>query len=288
LPALGGRKRTSPHSTMNRTNGQRISEIDVLGTPLAAINLGQAVEIIEDYLRPGVGGHRHINIVNVYSVVEARKNARLRDSHNRAFFCTPDGVPLVWFGKMNGHKKMGRVYGPDLMEEIMKISSSKGYSHYFYGGSEGTPELLRERWLSQYPELKIVGTYSPPFRKMMDAEEKEIIRKISDARPDILWVGLGCPKQEIWMAEHVGLLDAKLMIGVGAAFDFHAGLVRQAPSFLQRMGLEWAFRMLVEPRRLWRRYLSTNPLFLYLIFKQSLNKGAVKAHHGGGEDGASR
>ena len=184
--------------------------------------------------------------------------------------CVPDGMPMVWVGRLYGHRQMRRVYGPDLMLEICRRSVASGLTHYFYGGRSGVPEKLRQRLTARFPGLRVVGVRSPPFRQLTEQEESEFAEEMERAAPDILWVGLGTPKQEQWMAAHVDKLVAKVSIGVGAAFDMHAGLLPQAPRWMQVCGLEWLFRLWVEPRRLWRRYLFNNPRFIIMILGQLL------------------
>ena len=157
---------------------------------------------------------------------------------------------------------MNRVYGPDLMLAACERAAARGYSSFFYGGRPGVAERLAARLAGAFPGLKIAGTYAPPFRELSAQEDENVVQLISAAQPDLVWVGLGTPKQELWMAAHAHRIDAGVLIGVGAAFDIHAGLTRQAPRWLQRSGLEWAFRLAQEPRRLWRRYLYNNPRFL--------------------------
>jgi len=183
---------------------------------------------------------------------------------------TPDGIPMVWMGRLNGKHWMKRVYGPDLMLAVCQESLGKGYRHYFYGGDEGVPELLAAKLEQRFPGLQVVGTYSPPFRALTPQEDKDIVQMINRTDPDIVWVGLSTPKQERWMAAHIDKLNAPVLIGVGAAFDFHAGLKKQAPLWMQRSGLEWFFRMVTEPRRLGPRYLRNNPRFIILILAQYL------------------
>jgi len=163
---------------------------------------------------------------------------------------------------------MGRVYGPDLMLDVCAWSETSGAKHFFYGGADGVAELLARQLLEKFPRLKIAGTYTPPFRRLMADEEKQLAAQITTAAPDILWVGLSTPKQEKFMAEYLPKLDVTLMVGVGAAFDFHSGRVRQAPRWMQRSGLEWFYRLCSEPRRLGKRYLRNNPLFLLKSFGQ--------------------
>jgi N-acetylglucosaminyldiphosphoundecaprenol N-acetyl-beta-D-mannosaminyltransferase len=157
---------------------------------------------------------------------------------------------------------MHRVYGPDLLLACCELAREHGYSSFYYGGRPGVADLLAQRLQLRYPGLRVAGTYSPPFWEPSAAADERAVRLINAARPDLVWVGLGTPKQELWMAAHRARLDASILIGIGAAFDIHAGLTPQAPRWMQRGGLEWAFRLAHEPRRLWRRYLYNNPLFL--------------------------
>jgi N-acetylglucosaminyldiphosphoundecaprenol N-acetyl-beta-D-mannosaminyltransferase len=177
----------------------------------------------------------------------------------------------VWLSRLRGFRDVERVYGPDLLLACCDHSRVIGYRHFFYGGGPGVPELLSERLRARFPGLSVAGGFSPPFRELTPDEDAECVHRINAAHPDIVWVGLGTPKQERWMAEHRATLDAAVLIGVGAAFDFHAGLKRQAPRWMQRSGLEWLFRLLAEPRRLWRRYLRNNPLFVWHVLLQSLH-----------------
>ena len=171
---------------------------------------------------------------------------------------------------MRGYKFVDRVYGPDLMMAVCEHSLAKGYRHFFYGGAIGTPELLKQKMAARYPGLQVAGTCSPPFRALAPGEDRIIVNEINAGEPDIIWVGLGTPKQEYWMAAHLGMVNAPLMIGVGAAFDFLAGIKKQAPRWIQRSGLEWFFRLMTEPGRLWKRYLINNPLFIILLLGQLL------------------
>ena len=171
-------------------------------------------------------------------------------------------MPMVWAGKLAGHREMSRVYGPDLMLEVCAWSETSGARHFFYGGADGVAELLAQKLKAKFPKLEVAGTYTPPFRALNADEEKKLQEQICAARPDIFWVGLSTPKQEKFMAEFLPKLDVTLMIGVGAAFDFHSGRVRQAPRWMQRSGLEWFYRLCCEPRRLAKRYFRNNPLFV--------------------------
>lgn len=221
----------------------------------------QALDIIDSWIT-----EREANYVclrDVHGVIRCQSDKVLRDLHNKAGLVTPDGMPLVWLNRLAGFRHVERVYGPDLMLTLCERSISRGYRHFLYGGSLGIPERLADNLRSRYPGLKIVGTYSPPFRPLTATEDREIIDMINTTSPDIVWVGLSTPKQEHWMAEHVAQLTGCVLIGVGAAFDFHSGVTKQAPLWIQRSGFEWLFRLLTEPRRLWRRYFTVIPLFIF-------------------------
>ncbi len=241
---------------------------NVLGVRVSAINMEMALDTLAGWVADDE--HHYVTITGVHGVMECQSDPDLLRIHNAAGMVTPDGMPLVWVNHWQGNKHVSRVYGPDLMLAVCEASKEKGYKHFFYGGAEGVPELLAEKLTTRYPHLQVVGTYSPPFRPLTDTEDAEIIQMINDSGAHFVWVGLSTPKQERWMDAHVGKLDAAAMIGVGAAFDFHAGLKPQAPPWMQKRGLEWFFRLVTEPRRLWKRYLSNNPRFLALIALQML------------------
>jgi N-acetylglucosaminyldiphosphoundecaprenol N-acetyl-beta-D-mannosaminyltransferase len=247
-------------------DGQSVPRVDILGVGVSAINMDDALEVIDRWI---TGGFReYVCITGVHGVMESRRDESLRDIHNAAGLVTPDGMPLVWLTKWRGFRNTTRVYGPDLMLAVCNRSLATGYRHFFYGGLEGVPERLAQKLEKRFPGIVVAGVYSPPFKPMSEEEDEEVVRRINDTKPDIVWVGLGTPKQEYWMAQHVNRLTSSVLIGVGAAFDFHAGLKRQAPRWMQRNGLEWLFRLGSEPRRLWRRYLVNNPMFVWLTFLQ--------------------
>jgi N-acetylglucosaminyldiphosphoundecaprenol N-acetyl-beta-D-mannosaminyltransferase len=243
-----------------------LQRLDVLGVQVSSINMELALDTIEQWIE--AGEQHYVCITGVHGVMESRKDPALREIHNRAGLVTPDGMPLVWLNWMQGRSHVDRVYGPDLMLACCQRFMKRGGRHYFYGGNEGVPEKLAGRLAKRFPGLLVAGTYSPPFRPLTPLEDDEIVRMINDSGADIVWVGLSTPKQERWMHEHAGRLNAPVMVGVGAAFDFHAGLKSQAPRWMQRSGLEWSFRLATEPRRLWKRYLSNNPRFVALILAE--------------------
>jgi len=240
--------------------------INVLGVGIHILDLPSALDHIAAAVQARHKGY--ICVTGVHGVMEAQSDAAFRRILNRAYLCTPDGMPMVWLGKLSGHARMRRVYGPDLMLEVCRWSETSGCRHFFYGGAPGVAGKLRDQLRARFPRLQVAGCHTPPFRALTAAEEKELQQTIQAARPDILWVGLSTPKQEKFMAEYLPKLDVTLMVGVGAAFDFHSGRVRQSPPWLQKSGLEWLYRLGQEPRRLAGRYLRNNPLFLLKIAGQ--------------------
>jgi N-acetylglucosaminyldiphosphoundecaprenol N-acetyl-beta-D-mannosaminyltransferase len=255
------------HQDVSALESDPPERVNVLGVGVSAITIADALALIDGWI--ATGANRYVCVTGVHGVMESQRDAALRDIHNRAGLVTPDGMPLVWLSKLRGHRHVERVYGPDLMLACCRASVSRGYRHYLYGGAAGVPERLAARLQERFAGLKIVGTWSPPFRELSAAEEEAMIERITSAQPDIVWVGLSTPKQERWMARYVGRLPAPVLIGVGAAFDMHAGLKKQAPRWMQRAGLEWLFRLAAEPRRLGRRYLINNPWFVWRLLLQS-------------------
>lgn len=245
-------------NTIERTN--------ILGVGVSAINMPMALEQIGLWVAER--GCRYVCVANVHTITESQDDARLKQINNAAGMVTPDGMPLVWVSRLMGQKHVRRVYGPDLLLAACQRSLETGWSHYFYGGAEGVAEKLVERLSARFPGLKVAGLESPPFHALNPAEDRAAVERINASRADIVWVGLGAPKQEYWMAAHVGRISAPVIIGVGAAFDFHAGVKKQAPLWMQRSGLEWLYRLVSEPGRLWKRYLRNNPLFVWLILLQ--------------------
>jgi N-acetylglucosaminyldiphosphoundecaprenol N-acetyl-beta-D-mannosaminyltransferase len=215
----------------------------------------------------------YVCVTGVHGVMESWRDENLRHIHNTAGLVTPDGMPLVWLSRLMGFREVERVYGPVLMLMVCGRSAQQGHRHFFYGGAPGVVEKLASRLQLRFPGLQVAGVYSPPFRALSPEEDEAVVERINAATPDVVWVGMSTPKQERWMSEHRGRLHAPVLIGVGAAFDFHAGLKRQAPRWIQQSGLEWLFRLVMEPRRLWRRYLINNPWFLWLVLLQALGKG---------------
>ncbi|MDP8929377.1 MAG: WecB/TagA/CpsF family glycosyltransferase [Actinomycetota bacterium] len=243
--------------------GSRIRRVDILGVGVSAVTMELALNEIARWI---VEREQHyVCVTGVHGVMESQKDPELRGIHNRSGLTTPDGMPIVWSGRWAGLRYMQRVYGPDLMLAVCEQAASHGWRSFFYGAGPGVAERLAARLGQRFPGLEVAGCYSPPFRPLTDDEDREITELINDSAPDLLWVGLGTPKQERWMDAHVGRIRAPVMLGVGAAFDIHAGLLPQAPRWMQRSGLEWAYRLAREPRRLWRRYLYNNPRFVTAV-----------------------
>jgi N-acetylglucosaminyldiphosphoundecaprenol N-acetyl-beta-D-mannosaminyltransferase len=210
----------------------------------------------------------YVCVTGVHGVMESQRDPSLKEIHNRSGLTTPDGMPMVWSAHWAGAKHVSRVYGPDLMLSVCQRAVQGGWSSFFYGGKEGVPDLLADRLQDRFPGLRVAGTFSPPFRPLTEQEDEEVVERINASGADIVWVGLSTPKQERWMDEHVGRLRARVLLGVGAAFDMHAGLLPQAPHWMQKSGLEWLYRMAKEPRRLAKRYLTNNPAFLWAIVRR--------------------
>jgi N-acetylglucosaminyldiphosphoundecaprenol N-acetyl-beta-D-mannosaminyltransferase len=244
-----------------------ISYLNVLGTKVAILNLDSAVEMVTDWIDDGEAG-RYVSVADVHCIMQSHRRPEVRRVYNSADACVPDGMPLTWVGKWRGQPEIGRVYGPDLMLRLLEISTGRRYSSFFLGGADGVADELKARMEARFPGLQVVGTYCPPFRPLTADEKNRLVLRINDLQPDILWVGLGAPKQDLFMAEFRGVLKTKVMIGVGAAFDFHTDRVRQAPRWMMRSGLEWLFRLFMEPRRLGPRYFRNNPAFIWHILLQ--------------------
>lgn len=245
-----------------------IPRVNVLGVGISVLNRASALEAIVRAVADGVRGY--VCVTGVHGVIEAQDHPEFRHVLNASFLTTPDGMPMVWAGRLAGRRSMGRVYGPDLMLDVFEWSRSSGCTHFLYGGVPGVAGLLKERMQTRFPGVRIVGTYTPPFRPLDPAEEAELTAQVAAVRPDFFWVGVSAPKQERFMAAHLGRLETRLMFGVGAAFDFHTGRVAQAPRWIQGLGFEWLFRLCADPRRLWSRYARIVPRFLWLALGQAM------------------
>lgn len=237
-------------------NKNEIPTCDILGVHIAAVNMKWVLEYLRKNIQDLKGDY--ICVSNVHTTVTSYEDSKYLAIQNNALMALPDGGPLSSLGRKRGYPNMERVTGPSLMGEVFK----EGYRHYFYGSTEETLELLKDKLIKDYPNMTIVGMYSPPFRLLTNEEDEEVIKHINDTNPDFVWVGLGAPKQEIWMSEHQGKISG-LMIGVGAGFDYYAGNIKRAPLWMQEHNLEWLYRLIQDPKRLFKRYLVTNTKFIW-------------------------
>jgi N-acetylglucosaminyldiphosphoundecaprenol N-acetyl-beta-D-mannosaminyltransferase len=243
--------------------------VNILGVGVSAVTLSGALAQFDRWI---VAGARHyVCVADVHAIMQSRWSETFRHIHNNAGMVTPDGMPLVRLAQFEkGRDAVDRVYGPDLLVATCAHSVARRYRHFFIGGGPGVANGLARRMTEHFPGLRIAGTHMPPFRPTGADEDDEIVRIINDAHPDFVWVGLSTPKQEHWMAKFRPRLNAPILLGIGAAFDFHSGNKPQAPKFIRRSGFEWLFRLATEPKRLWPRYRRVIPQFLYLLARQQL------------------
>jgi N-acetylglucosaminyldiphosphoundecaprenol N-acetyl-beta-D-mannosaminyltransferase len=241
----------------------------VLGVRVDAVQIPDVISRMEGWIHQH-DTCRYIAVTDMHSLMQAQHALSFKKILQGADLVVPDGFPLVWLGRRKGFALRRRVYGPELMERFCQDTAARGYRHFLYGGAPGVAEDLAARLTARFPGLQIAGIHCPPFRPLTPQEDREVVSLINAARGDIVWVGLGAPKQERWMAEHCSCLSASVLVGVGAAFDFHTGRVAQAPRWMREHGLEWLFRLLREPGRLWRRYLIYGTEFVALVLLESL------------------
>ncbi|MCD7889297.1 MAG: WecB/TagA/CpsF family glycosyltransferase [Oscillospiraceae bacterium] len=237
-----------------------ITTCKILGVDIAEIDMNLLVKFTEDNLEKLKGDY--FCMVNVYSNVTAYNDPEFCDVLNSSALCIPDGGPVSTVGRYRGYKKMQRTTGPSYMDEIFKLSAERGWTHYFFGSTEETLSKLRGKLLDEYPGINIAGMCSPPFRPIAEEEDRQIVDSINELQPDFIWVGLSCSKQEHWMYEHLGRVNS-LMVGVGAGFDYHAGNIKRAPEWMQKHNLEWVYRLIQEPQRLFMKYWHTNFKFIW-------------------------
>jgi N-acetylglucosaminyldiphosphoundecaprenol N-acetyl-beta-D-mannosaminyltransferase len=245
-----------------------VPRVNVLGVGISAIDPPTALDLLARWI--DTRERHYVCVCAVHIVMECQNDARLRAMVNRASLAVPDGMPLVWVARLAGQCQVQRVYGPDLMLSFCELAAQRGYTSYLLGGAPGQPEVVAERLRARYPQLSVVGMHATPARPLPPAECDAVVDEINRLNPDIVWVGLGAPLQEQWMASNRDRIRAPILAGVGAAFDFHSDRVPQAPAWLQQTGLEWLFRLAQEPGRLWRRYLLGNPEFLGRLLVQGL------------------
>lgn len=234
---------------------------NILGVNVSCLNMESLLEYIKENLDKIKS--KYVCVTNVHTIVTSYDDEEYKNIQNNAIVVLPDGGPVASECKRRGYTETERTTGPDFLNEVLKISSKYGYKHFFYGSTEETLTKLRKSIKEKYDNVDIVGMYSPPFRKLTNEEDEHVINMINDSNADFLWVGLGAPKQEIFMAEHKGKINS-LMVGVGAAFDYIAGNIKRAPKWMQKMSLEWLYRLMQDPIRLFNRYLYTNTKFIVL------------------------
>lgn len=243
--------------------------ISILGVPVSALDMTTALDTLSSWVK--ADANRYVCAADVYNVSSAHTDYHHMAALHGADMVVPDGTPLTWVGRLRGNREIQRVCGPDLLLAACERSQKEGWRHYFYGGAEGIAAELAETLKKRYPGIQVVGAESPPFRPLSETETRDMISRVKNAGTDIMWIGLGCPKQEIWMHAHVNKFDdGVVLVGVGAAFDFHTGRVSRAPVWMRNNGLEWLHRLMSEPKRLWRRYLYHAPRFAILSLLETL------------------
>lgn len=265
-----------PQSAGQAIRDKQYVATSIVGTPIANLDYTGVVNQIGDWVQDKK--RQYICIVPVHSLIVGFWDKAHRAVLRGAGLCTADGVPVVWLQRLLGFREASRVYGPTLMLHTLERAEQEGWRVVLYGGREDRLDLLVSNLNQRFPKLELVDSISPPYRAMTVEEDDAMVDYLRELRPDVIFVGLGCPKQERWMAEHSSRIPG-VMLGVGAAFDFHAGAVRQAPPLLQRLGMEWAFRLAVEPRRLWKRYLTTNPVYIAVAACQLLGQFILRRRY---------
>jgi N-acetylglucosaminyldiphosphoundecaprenol N-acetyl-beta-D-mannosaminyltransferase len=240
--------------------------VNVLGIGIDPVDMERATSLLQTRIRDKAKGY--VCLTGVHGIMEAQRDPILKSIFAEALLVAPDGMPTVWMGHLQGFPAMERVFGPDLMIEMMRRAEFRNCTHFLCGGEHGIADSLRDEMSRRFPWAQIVGTYSPPFRPMTAAEERELEARVRSLQPDIIWVGMSTPKQERFLAHYLPVLDTKLMIGVGAAFLFHTGAIQDSPGWVKHAGLQWLHRLLQEPSRLWKRYLRNIPLFIFFALLQ--------------------
>ncbi len=238
---------------------------NLLGVPVNAVNMEGAISAISRHLGSGAKGY--VCATGVHGILESLRDTSVADAFAASVMNVPDGTPTVWVGRFQGLRAIAHVTGPALMREVFRRSEFSKYSHFFYGGKPGTAEELASAMLRQFPWVRVAGTYTPPFRELTAEEERSIASRINACKPDLIWVGISTPRQELWMRHMLPLLNARMLFGVGAAFDFQTGHIRECPGWIKRAGFNWLHRLAQDPRRLWRRNVK-NTAFLWHIALQ--------------------
>lgn len=247
---------------------KKITIVNILGTNISILNYSSVLSIINKQVQ---NGSNFICIAAVSSIMEFFHNKKLQKSVNNSLITTPDGMPLVWLSKLKLKRKVERIYGPNLMLKVCKLAQKRKYKLFFIGGSKNQSNHLKKKLIYRFPKLVIVGMEETPIRPIPKKQNIKIIKNIKKTKPDIIFVGLGCPSQEQWIIENYNKFNKGIFIGVGAAFDFISGKVKQAPAWVQNIGFEWLYRFMQDPKRLWKRYLLYNSQFIYQVIKNYKN-----------------
>jgi len=255
-------------TTQTQAALEQPTRINVLGVGVSAIDMQAALELSDALIQSS--GRGYVCVTGVHGVMVAQQDPGFREILNGSFLTTPDGMPLVWMGRVKGHGEMRRVFGPDYMMDLCHYGVERGYRHFLFGGNDGVAQQLAAELTNKVPGIQIVGTYTPPFRTLNESEEAELAAQVAASGPDVFWVGLSTPKQERFMAAYLNKLNVKLMVGVGAAFDMHTGRIKDAPAWVKPLGLQWLHRLIQDPRRLASRYGKIVPGFLFLAAAQLL------------------
>jgi N-acetylglucosaminyldiphosphoundecaprenol N-acetyl-beta-D-mannosaminyltransferase len=253
---------------IGRKSLPELPRANVLGVGIHAIDLPCAVAIVESTIAEHRKGY--VCVASVHGVMEAQRRPEFRRIMNHALLVVPDGMPTVWVGRLQRQRQMQRVFGPDLMSEVCRSSVASGFTHFLYGGQPSVAEQLQTVLQQRFPGIRVVGHYTPPFRPLSRDEEIRLAEKVAETKPDIMWIGLSTPKQEKFMSDYIDRLPCRMMIGVGAAFDFLTGRITDSPVWIKQSGLQWLHRLCQEPGRLWKRYLLNNSQFVIKVSRQLL------------------
>lgn len=242
--------------------------VNILGIRVTSEPLLEVLAAIAKVLREDERKGRYVCATGVHGVIEAQSDSCLKEFLNQAFINHPDGLPLVKVGRWLGARRMEQITGPDLFPRVCEMTLGMEVGHFFYGGKEGVAEMLAQKMRQRFPGLRVAGTYCPPFRPLTESEKGDVIKLINATHADIVWVGLSTPKQERWMGVFHDKLNVKILFSIGAAFDLHSGRTKPVPRLMHKLGLEWFYRLISEPRRLWWRYLKIVPTFMILVALQ--------------------
>ena len=271
LPRCAVEVHPSTRSHARPNDRAKQSCANVLGVGIEALDMQGALARIQVGLTAGTKGY--VCMAGVHGIMEAQRSNSVMCAFRDSFMNLPDGMPTVWVGRSQGFTGMRRVAGPDVMLEVFRDRRFTEHSHFFYGGKPGVADELASNLKRRFPWTRIAGTYTPPFRDLDDEETRELIAKVREAKPSIIWVGISTPRQELFMRKYLPLLDTRLMFGVGAAFDFHTGHIRDCAEWIKKSGLQWLHRLMQDPKHLWWRYLRNNPAFLWRVGRQILTQG---------------